>query len=109
MLWLPGCDDEQPVCAVTAVANHLLAATGIAASDAEMLAHLPRPLYGLMDDAFKFARGELSAVDFLFACKAFVMNVRDAQVACAECDGLSRTWKEFNCPACGNRGWQWRD
>ena len=38
MLWLPGCDDEQPVCAVTAVANHLLAATGIAASDAEMLA-----------------------------------------------------------------------
>jgi hypothetical protein len=37
-LWLPGCNDERPVCAVTAVANHLLAATGIAASDAEMLA-----------------------------------------------------------------------
>lgn len=38
MLWLPGCDDELPVCGVTAVANHLLAATGIAATDAEMLA-----------------------------------------------------------------------
>ena len=78
-------------------------------ADAEMLAHLPRPLMGLMDDAFKFARREMTAVEFLFACKAFVMNVRDAQVACEECDGLSRTWKEYNCPACGNRGWKWRE
>jgi hypothetical protein len=38
VLWLPGCDEELPVCAVTAVANHLLAATGIITSDAEMLA-----------------------------------------------------------------------
>ena len=38
MLWLPGCDEELPVCGVTAVANHLLAATGIAATDEEMLA-----------------------------------------------------------------------
>jgi hypothetical protein len=38
VLWLPGCDEERPVCAVTAVANHLLAATGIIASDDEMLA-----------------------------------------------------------------------
>ena len=38
VLWLPGCDDELPVCAVTAVANHLLAATGAIATDADMLA-----------------------------------------------------------------------
>jgi hypothetical protein len=38
VLWLPGCDEELPVCAVTAVANHLLAATGIIAADDEMLA-----------------------------------------------------------------------
>jgi hypothetical protein len=37
VLWLPGCDEERPVCAVTAVANHLLAATGIIAADDEML------------------------------------------------------------------------
>jgi hypothetical protein len=37
VLWLPGCDEELPVCAVTAVANHLLAATGIIAADSEML------------------------------------------------------------------------
>jgi hypothetical protein len=37
-LWLPGCNDLLPVCAVTAVANHLLAATGVTASDADMLA-----------------------------------------------------------------------
>ena len=37
VLWLPGCDEELPVCAVTAVANHLLAATGIIAADDEML------------------------------------------------------------------------
>lgn len=38
VLWLPGCDEELPVCAVTAVANHLLAATGAIAADADMLA-----------------------------------------------------------------------
>lgn len=37
VLWLPGCDEERPVCAVTAVANHLLAVTGIIAGDDDML------------------------------------------------------------------------
>ena len=76
--------------------------------DSEMLAHLPEPLHALMDDAFKFARRDMTAVDFLFACKAFVMTVRDSQETCTECDGLSRTWKEYQCAACDNRGWQWK-
>jgi len=37
VLWLPGCNDRLPVCAVVAVANQLLAATGITASDEDML------------------------------------------------------------------------
>ena len=38
VLWLPGCINEQPVCYAVAIANHLLAATGIAASDTDILA-----------------------------------------------------------------------
>ena len=36
-LWLPGCNAERPTCIVTAIANHLLAATGVQASDASIL------------------------------------------------------------------------
>jgi hypothetical protein len=38
LIWLPGCLNERPVCYAVAIANHLLAATGIAASDADILA-----------------------------------------------------------------------
>ena len=36
-IWLPGCINELPVCYATAIANHLLAVTGIAATDADVL------------------------------------------------------------------------
>lgn len=37
VLWLPGCNDELPTCTVVAIANSLLAATGITAADADIL------------------------------------------------------------------------
>lgn len=36
-LWMPGCINELPVCYATAIANHLLAATGIVSTDADIL------------------------------------------------------------------------
>jgi hypothetical protein len=38
VLWLPGCNDLLPTCATAAVANHLYATAGIAASDRQLLA-----------------------------------------------------------------------
>lgn len=37
LLWLPGCNTELPTCVSVAVANHLLAQTGIIASDTDIL------------------------------------------------------------------------
>jgi hypothetical protein len=36
--WLPGCNDVAPTCAATAVANHLLASTGLAMSEDQVMA-----------------------------------------------------------------------
>ena len=36
-IWMPGCINERPVCYATAIANHLLAATGITATDRDIL------------------------------------------------------------------------
>ena len=37
MIWLPGCNDQLPTCGTVAVANQLLATTGVVSSDAQIL------------------------------------------------------------------------
>jgi len=87
--------------------------------DPEILSRVQGPLRDLIEDALRFANGDLRRMDLEGATRQFEMTVEELQVECYCLKPAPITHKKGpinsvfvakkDCPACQGRGWRWKD
>lgn len=68
----------------------------------ETMKRIAVPMTSMMADLIAYADGKLTSRQLHEALAVFEVAVLELQEPCTGCDGMG-------CPACGDKGWQWRD